>query len=172
MRAIAVRRSVAVAAACAGCLSLVLTGGTVGAAVRAATVVLSDTAAFSGTITPGSTSGTYNFNSTKCVLASDAEAAKVPCTLTGTITVPATGNPTGTFTLTSKDGQTTGTFTLTPITGTSSFAVKGKATENDAPDPGGTSKPYAAVVRGKVTPNPATMTMTGKIKIFESSTAP
>jgi hypothetical protein len=172
MRAIAIRRSLAAAAACAGCLSLVMTGGTVGAAVKPATLVLSDTSVFSGTITPGSTSGTFNFNSTKCALTSDVESTKFPCTLTGTITVPATGNPTGTFTLSSADGKTTGTFTLTPIAGTSSFAVKGKAKEMDAPDPGGPPTSYAGVVKGTVTPNLAAMTMTGKIKIFESSTAP
>lgn len=168
MRATAVRRGVAAAAACVGCLILVMTGGPVGAV----TLVLSDTAVFSGTITPGSVSGTFNFQSTKCALLSDQETTKFPCQLAGTITVPSTGNPTGTFTLSSADGQTQGTFSLTPITGTSSFTVRGKATENDAPDPGGTSKPYPAVVKGKVTPNLAAMTMTGRIKIFESSTAP
>jgi hypothetical protein len=172
MRATAVRRSVAAAAACAGCLSLVMTGGTVGAAIKPATLVLSDTTVFSGTLTPGSTSGTFNFNSTKCALTSDGESTKFPCTLTGTITVPATGNPTGTFSLSSPDGQTQGTFTLTPVSGTSSYAVKGKAKETDAPDPGGPPTSYAAAVRGRVTPNPAAMTVQGKIKVFESSTAP
>ena len=172
MHAIAVRRSIAAAAACVGCLSLVMTGGTAGAGIRPAALKLSDIAVFSGTITPGTTTGTFNFKSTKCTLTSDAESTKFPCTLMGTITVPATGSPTGTFSLTSADGQTTGTFTLTPVTGTSSFTVKGAAVENDAPDPGGPPTHNKAVVKGTVTPNLTAMTMTGKIKIFESAKAP
>ena len=160
----------AAAAACAGCLSLVMMGGTVSAAVKPAALALSDTAKFTGMVTPGAMAGTFNFNSTTCTLTSDLESA-VSCMLTGTITVPAAGgNPTGTFTLTSLDGQTQGTFTLTPGTTAGSYLVKGTCMENDAPEPGQPPGPYPAVVRGKVLINFAAMTMKGTVVVKEKST--
>lgn len=158
-------------AASAG-LILTMAGGTAGAAPRVASVALSDTIGFSGTIKPGPVPGTFIVTSTKCAILSDRETV-APCQLNATVTVPATGNPTGTFTVASNDGQTQGHFTLTPITGTPSFKLKGAGTENDAPDPGGPPpSPYSAIMVGTITPNFAAMTVKGKIKVFESSTAP
>jgi hypothetical protein len=168
----AIRRGIALGTACAG-LSLVLTGGTAGAATKVAARVLSDTIVFSGTIMPGPVQGSFIVTSQKCSLASDQETTPVPCQLHATVTVPATGNPTGNFTVVSSDGQTQGAFTLTPISGTSSFALKGSGKEKDAPDPGQPAPPpYSATMSGTVTPNFATMKVNGKIKVFEATTAP
>src|SRR5438045_2676537 len=85
---------------------LVVAIGASSTAASAATA-LSDKVKFTGTATPGSAQGTYDFHSTKCKLTSDGETIVYKCSFNGQAVVdPATGAITGNATLVSEDGTT------------------------------------------------------------------
>jgi hypothetical protein len=163
------RAVVAAVMMCAG--GGVLTTGT----AHASGLVLSDKIKFSGTlvqIVPPNPY-TYSIQVTQCSLTSYPDASVFPCTLSVNLNTN-DSPPTGVLTAKSADGIVLDSWTFTPATVANTYTVKGTGVEDDNAEPGQPPVSYPCVIKGLMTVNPAVnpQTITGKIKVKESPTAP
>jgi hypothetical protein len=143
---------------------------TTGVAHASTTLVLSDTITFSGIVHRGRVETIIEVQ--KCSLTSDGEQGAFVCQAQGTVSNLI---PFGNFNSQSADGQIQASFNESVATN-GTFKWKGSATEMDAPDPGQPQPaPYRAAFKGFVTETgggPLPVTITGKLKVWESVTSP
>jgi len=142
--------------------------GTVGAGVAhagsnvASTNVLSDKITLVGKLVPGPIPGVYTFGPKKCSLTSDTETPLFPCQSSGGVTLAGTG-ASGFVNVVSADGSINWNFTLTAPSA-STYVMRGTGTEQDNPEAGTGSTPYAAVMKGTATIVGSKITIVAKVK--------
>ena len=137
--------------------------GTVGTGVaHASSTVVSDKITLVGKLVPGSSPSNFTFGPKKCSLTSDSETPIFACQSSGGITLLGTGGS-GFVNVNGADGNINWKFTITAAS-SSTYAMHGKGTEQDNPEAGTGSTPYAAVMTGTVTIVGSKMTMVAKVK--------
>jgi hypothetical protein len=156
------------AAAIAGTALLIVGPG--GLAAAGATNVLSDKVTYTAGLVFNGTD--FNIEQRTCSLTSDGETTPFPCQISGTANPLSNTVFTISTTVTSADGTINSTAMVTQ-SATGAFLGKGRGTEMDAPDPGQPPPPpYPCIAKYTGTANGAAGTISGTIKVKESSTAP
>ena len=149
------------------------------ATISQSVLVLSDTITFSGVAVPNAVAEGFVLNSNNCTLISDGENVVFPCTIKLTFSL---ATLTGTGHTVSADGVTNWSFKLVPGAVVGTYAVVGTCAvgaalcyEIDSDGPVSVMYPIATVT-GTITIKPIVGTpnlqVTGKVSIWEDSTAP
>lgn len=137
--------------------------GTVGTGVaHASSNVLSDKITFVGKLVPGSSPNNFTFGPKRCSLTSDTETPLFACQSSGGATMVGTAGS-GFANVVSADGTVNWNFTLTAASA-STCVMNGTGTEQDNPEAGTGSTPYAAAMKGTVTLVGSKITIVAKVK--------